>query len=67
MLMKGGLPIEFKKDLVAGYMREKFNLHDLRDDALKIRLMIGKGKGSAISWGCDFSKEYVRINSEYTT
>ncbi len=67
MLLKGGLPIAFKKDLVAGYMREKFNMHDVDDDALKIRLIIGKGNGSASAWGCDFSKEYVRINADYTT
>ncbi len=67
MLMKGGFPISFKKDLVAGYMREKFQINYRDDDALKICLIIGKGRGSAIAWGCDFSKEYVRINSDYTT
>ena len=32
-----------------------------------IELDLGVGDSSARAWGCDLSKEYVRINAEYTT
>ncbi len=33
--------------------------------AIELKLNIGNGK--AVAWGCDLSREYVTINSEYTT
>ena len=32
-----------------------------------IKVDLNSGKGSATAWTCDFSKEYVAINSEYST
>jgi glutamate N-acetyltransferase/amino-acid N-acetyltransferase len=32
-----------------------------------IEVDLGTGDASARAWGCDLSKEYVRINAEYTT
>lgn len=32
-----------------------------------IAINLNKGSASATAWGCDLSKEYVRINSDYTT
>jgi glutamate N-acetyltransferase/amino-acid N-acetyltransferase len=32
-----------------------------------IKVDLNSGKGSAIAWTCDFSQEYVTINSEYST
>ena len=32
-----------------------------------IKVNLKSGKGSATAWTCDFSKEYVAINSEYST
>ena len=32
-----------------------------------IKVDMKSGKGRAVAWTCDFSKEYVEINSEYST
>jgi glutamate N-acetyltransferase / amino-acid N-acetyltransferase len=32
-----------------------------------IEVDLGAGQATARAWGCDLSKEYVRINAEYTT
>jgi glutamate N-acetyltransferase/amino-acid N-acetyltransferase len=34
---------------------------------IEIVATLGLGLGSAESWGCDLSEEYVRINADYTT
>jgi glutamate N-acetyltransferase/amino-acid N-acetyltransferase len=34
---------------------------------IEIVAKLGLGSGSAESWGCDLSEEYVRINADYTT
>ena len=34
---------------------------------VKIVVDLKGGKGKATAWTCDFSKEYVAINSEYST
>jgi glutamate N-acetyltransferase/amino-acid N-acetyltransferase len=34
---------------------------------IEIVAKLGLGIGSAESWGCDLSEEYVRINADYTT
>ena len=39
----------------------------LIDDLISIRVEVGMGNGTATSWGCDLSDEYVRINADYTT
>jgi glutamate N-acetyltransferase/amino-acid N-acetyltransferase len=36
-------------------------------DNVLIRLCLNLGDGKATAWGCDLSKEYVTINSAYTT
>ena len=36
-------------------------------DEVKLRLELNLGNGSATSWGCDISEEYVTFNSAYTT
>jgi glutamate N-acetyltransferase/amino-acid N-acetyltransferase len=58
-VMKQGCPATFnKKELSISLAESK--------DAL-IRLCLNLGKGKATAWGCDLSKEYVTINSAYTT
>ncbi len=32
-----------------------------------IKIVLNLGKASAVAWGCDLSKEYVTINSQYMT
>jgi glutamate N-acetyltransferase / amino-acid N-acetyltransferase len=34
---------------------------------IHITIDLKSGKGAATAWTCDFSKEYVAINSEYST
>ncbi len=36
-------------------------------DKVSVRVDLGAGRGRAKAWTCDFSKEYVVINSEYST
>ena len=39
----------------------------LVSDTVEIIINLNSGEGIGISWGCDLSKRYVAINSEYTT
>ena len=38
-----------------------------KEKNIYIKVDLGSGKFSARAWTCDFSKEYVEINSEYST
>ena len=67
ILQKGKL-INFNKGLIKHYMKLKMNLHDYSiDNTLQIILDINNGLEEGKAWGCDFSKKYIEINSEYTT
>jgi len=37
------------------------------DDIVKIMINLNSGESKGTAWGCDLSKKYVEINSEYTT
>jgi len=65
-LNKGKL-ILFDKEKVGSYMRRKMNGDYLVNDIVQIILNLNQGKSKSIAWGCDLSKKYVEINSEYTT
>jgi glutamate N-acetyltransferase/amino-acid N-acetyltransferase len=39
----------------------------LVDDIVKIMINLNSGQSKGKAWGCDLSKKYVEINSEYTT
>jgi len=39
----------------------------LVDDIVKIMINLNSGESKGTAWGCDLSKKYVEINSEYTT
>ena len=39
----------------------------LVDDIVKIIINLNSGESQGTAWGCDLSKKYVEINSEYTT
>jgi glutamate N-acetyltransferase/amino-acid N-acetyltransferase len=49
----------------------KFNRRDIRrilhGKEVPITLQLNQGEASATAWGCDLTKDYVAINSEYTT
>ena len=39
----------------------------LINDTVKITLNFNNGNAQAKAWGCDLSKKYIEINSEYRT
>jgi glutamate N-acetyltransferase/amino-acid N-acetyltransferase len=58
-VLSGGSSMKtFDKEKVRKYLKGK---------EVFIKLDLKSGKGSATAWTCDFSKEYVTINSEYST
>jgi len=57
-LVKGGTPLPFNKQTVAGILGQS---------EVPISLNLNLGTASATAWGCDLSEEYVVINSQYTT
>lgn len=40
---------------------------ELEGTSIEVELKLGLGGGSATGWGCDLSKDYVRINASYRT
>ena len=52
--------------IAKGYEKEKARRF-FKGKAVKIRVDLKIGPYSATAWTCDFSKEYVEINSEYST
>jgi glutamate N-acetyltransferase/amino-acid N-acetyltransferase len=39
----------------------------MEHQSLLVRLDLGTGGAEATGWGCDLSKDYVRINASYRT
>ena len=66
ILEKGKL-IQYDSQKVIDYMKSKMKGKYLVDDILRIVLNLNAGEYTGIAWGCDLSKKYVEINSEYTT
>ncbi|MGE0764136.1 MAG: bifunctional glutamate N-acetyltransferase/amino-acid acetyltransferase ArgJ [Bdellovibrionales bacterium] len=58
LLFKAGQPVAFKRDEVKAAMRT---------DTIKIEIDLQSGPLQATAWGCDLSKKYVDINTEYST
>jgi glutamate N-acetyltransferase/amino-acid N-acetyltransferase len=40
---------------------------ELEETDVRVRLDLGLGEASATAWGCDLSRDYVRINASYRT
>jgi glutamate N-acetyltransferase/amino-acid N-acetyltransferase len=40
---------------------------ELEHTAVHVRLDLGIGEASATGWGCDLSRDYVKINASYRT
>ncbi len=57
-VLKGGRPLPFSEPSVV----QVFNQSEV-----PISVHLNLGKASATAWGCDLSKEYVTINSQYMT
>ena len=66
-LIRLGEPLKFDRNTVSIYMHERKKGAYLTDDSISILLKVGNGKGDAMTWGCDLSDQYVRINADYTT
>lgn len=57
LLFEKGQPIKFSKEDVKALLKS----HDV-----KIEVNLNSGPFSATAWGCDLSKKYVEINTEYS-
>jgi glutamate N-acetyltransferase / amino-acid N-acetyltransferase len=56
--MAAGQPLPFDRAAASTY---------LQSDTVIIRLVVGRGPGEGLAWGCDLSDQYIRINADYTT
>ncbi len=52
---------------VTKYIKSRMKGRYLVDDIVKITINLNSGESKGTAWGCDLSKKYVEINSEYTT
>ena len=66
-ILKKGKIKKYDANKVANYMRTKMNGKYLVEDILRIIITLNSGQSHGTAWGCDLSKKYVEINSEYTT
>jgi glutamate N-acetyltransferase/amino-acid N-acetyltransferase len=57
-VVRNGQPVAFSEKAVVALLDGK---------EIFIHLNLNLGGSRAVSWGCDLSAEYVKINSEYTT
>jgi len=66
ILEKGKLN-QYDPQKVTDYIKSRLRGRYLVDDIVKIMLNLNSGESQGKAWGCDLSKKYVEINSEYTT
>jgi len=66
ILEKGKLN-KYDSAKVTNYIQTRMNGKYLVEDIVSIALNLNSGEAKGIAWGCDLSKKYVEINSEYTT
>ncbi len=66
ILEKGKLK-QYDSNKVSKYIRSKMNGKYLDEDIVQIIINLNSGESKGTAWGCDLSKKYVEINSEYTT
>ena len=57
-VVNGGRPVKFSRRDVKRFLHGR---------EVSITLQLNQGASSATAWGCDLTKDYVAINSEYTT
>ncbi len=57
LLFEKGQPVVFAKDEVRALLKQTF---------VKIEIDLQSGPHSATAWGCDLSRKYVDINTEYS-
>jgi len=66
ILEKGKLN-KYDPQKVTNYIKSRMKGRYLVDDIVKIMINLNSGESRGLAWGCDLSKKYVEINSEYTT
>ena len=66
-ILKKGKLNKYDSKKVANYMQTRMNGKYLVEDIVSIALNLNSGSEKGTAWGCDLSKKYVEINSEYTT
>jgi len=66
ILEKGHIK-KYDSNKVTEYIRSKMNGKYLVEDIVQIMINLNSGESKGAAWGCDLSKKYVEINSEYTT
>jgi len=66
ILEKGKLN-KYDSQKVTDYMKSRMKGKYLVDDIVQIIINLNSGESTGKAWGCDLSKKYVEINSEYTT
>ncbi len=57
LLFEKGQPVKFVKEEVKALLKQSL---------VKIDINLSSGRESATAWGCDLSKKYVEINTEYS-
>jgi len=57
-VLRGGTPQDYDEAEVVKVFQQA---------EVPIQIILNLGKASAVAWGCDLSKEYVTINSQYMT
>jgi len=66
ILEKGKLN-KYDSQKVSDYIKSRMKGRYLVDDIVQIIINLNSGESKGMAWGCDLSKKYVEINSEYTT
>ena len=66
-ILKKGKLKQYDAQKVTGYIKSRMKAKYLVDDIVRIKLDLHSGESNGKAWGCDLSKRYVEINSEYTT
>ena len=66
-ILNGGNLVQFDNEEISHYIKSKMMGTYLVSDTVEIKINLNSGEGIGRSWGCDLSKRYVEINSEYTT
>jgi glutamate N-acetyltransferase/amino-acid N-acetyltransferase len=57
LLFEKGQPVAFSRDEIKGLLKQA---------QVKIEIDLKSGPHSATAWGCDLSRKYVEINTEYS-
>ena len=66
-ILENGKLNKYDPQKVKDYIKSRMKGRYLVDDIVKIMINLNSGKSQGKAWGCDLSKKYVEINSEYTT